>query len=114
MLFCTVCNRAMLRSMATGATTFKCTSCLREEKGGAMDARVSGGVQGAAEMTEMYRRLIETASFDRTNCLVRRDCPKCGLDYAVQLRIGDAEVIIYKCKCGHESYGTETATAAAP
>lgn len=108
MLFCPLCGRAMLRNMATGSTTFKCTTCLREEKGSAADARVSGAVHGASETTEMYRRLIETASHDRTNQLVRRDCPDCGLDYAVQLRIGDAEVVIYKCKCGHESYGAES------
>jgi hypothetical protein len=53
----------------------------------------------------MYRRLIETAPHDRTNQVVKLDCPKCGLDYAVQIRVGDAEVVIRVCKCGHESYG---------
>ena len=115
MLFCPTCDRAMVRSMATGAVTFKCTSCLREEKGAPADARVSGAVHGASEATEMYRRLIETACYDRTNQLVLRDpCPDCGLDYAVQLRIGAAEVVIYKCKCGRETSGAEAAAAPAP
>ena len=70
------------------------------------DARVSGAIHGASETTEMYRGFIETAPHDRTNQVVKLDCPKCGLDYAVQIRVGDAEVVIRVCKCGHESYGS--------
>jgi hypothetical protein len=95
----------MRRNPASGEVVFTCKSCLTEEKGDAADARISGAVHGAAETTEMYRRLIETAPFDRTNLVVRRDCPVCGLDYAVQIRVGDAEVVIYKCKCNYESFG---------
>ena len=105
MRFCSRDGRAMRRNPASGEVVFICTSCLTEEKGSAMDARISGAVYGAAGTTEMYRRLIETAPYDRTNQIVQRDCPECGLDYAVQIRVGDAEVIIYKCKCNYESTG---------
>jgi DNA-directed RNA polymerase subunit M/transcription elongation factor TFIIS len=104
MRFCENCGRAMIRDPSSGAVVFRCP-CGVEEKGADVDARVSGVVLGAGETTEMYRRLIQTSPHDRTNQLVKRPCPDCGRDYQVQIRVGDAEVIIYKCKCGHEDAG---------
>lgn len=109
MHFCPTCERAMVRSMATGAVVYSCTSCLGEVKGAPADARVGGAVLGASQTTDMYLTLIKGACSDRTNHLVRHDCPDCGLDYAVQLRIGPAEVVILKCKCGREVSGAEAA-----
>ena len=105
MRFCKRDGRAMRRNPASGEVVFVCTSCLTEERGGPLDARVSGAAHGAAETTEVYRQLIETAPFDPTNQLVQRDCPVCGRDYSVQIRVGLAEIVVYKCKCGHESLG---------
>jgi predicted RNA-binding Zn-ribbon protein involved in translation (DUF1610 family) len=98
----------MARNPSSGSVVFECP-CGVEEKGDAGDARVAGAVLGASETTEMYRRLVGAAPYDRTNQLVRRLCPDCGLDYMVQLRVGD-EVILYKCKCGFE----ESSGAPAP
>jgi hypothetical protein len=74
-------------------------------QGSAADARISGEVLGAGETTTMYRGLIRTAAFDRTNQQVMRACVSCGLDYMTQIRVGDAEAIVYKCKCGREESG---------
>jgi DNA-directed RNA polymerase subunit M/transcription elongation factor TFIIS len=101
MRFCKNCGRAMIRDPSSGAVVFRCP-CGTEEKGAPEDARISGAVLGAGETTEMYRLLIRTAPFDRTNQLVKRLCSDCGLDYMTQIRVGDDEVIIYKCKCGRE------------
>jgi predicted RNA-binding Zn-ribbon protein involved in translation (DUF1610 family) len=98
----------MVRDPSSGSVVFSCP-CGHEEKGAPEDARIAGGVLGAGETTEMYRRLIQTAPYDRTNLLVRRLCPDCGLDYMVQIRVGDAEVIVYKCKCGYEEGGGRNA-----
>lgn len=102
MRFCPTCGRSMLRDSSTGSVMFNC-SCGTTEPGLASDARIFGATLGAGETTEMYRRLIQSAPFDRTNQLVNKNCPECGLDYVVQIRVGDAEVIVYKCKCGYES-----------
>ena len=110
MRFCKNCGRAMVRDPSAGVVVFRCP-CGAEESGAPEDARVGGAVLGAGETTEMYRRLIQTAPFDRTNQLVKRPCPDCGLDYMTQIRVGDSEVIVYKCKCGHEEIGGETAPA---
>jgi DNA-directed RNA polymerase subunit M/transcription elongation factor TFIIS len=104
MHFCDVCGRAMSRDTSSGRVKFRCP-CSNTVDGTAKDARISGAVLGAGQTTEMYRLLIQTAPYDRTNQLVARTCPECGLDYMTQIRVGDAEIIIYKCKCGFEEKG---------
>jgi DNA-directed RNA polymerase subunit M/transcription elongation factor TFIIS len=104
MHFCPTCQRVMTRDTSTGAVVFQCV-CGVATPGRAEDARIGGAVLGAGETTEMYRRLIQTAPFDRTNQLVRRLCTRCGRDYMTQIRVGEAEVIVYKCKCGAEESG---------
>jgi DNA-directed RNA polymerase subunit M/transcription elongation factor TFIIS len=106
MRFCPNCERAMIRDTSKGVVVYRCP-CGVEEAGGPEAARIGGLVLGAGETTEMYRRLIQTAPFDRTNQLVHRLCRTCGLDYMTQIRVGDAEVIVYKCKCGREEIGGE-------
>jgi len=105
MRFCPTCGRAMVRDPSTGSVIYRCP-CGTEEKGDPIAARVSGAVLGAGETTEMYGRLIQTAAQDRTNQRVLRNCPDCGRDYMVQIRVGNAEMIVYKCKCGFED-GTD-------
>lgn len=102
MKFCPNCNRAMARHTATGSVKYRC-ACGVEVPGLAIDARVRGAVLGTSETSLMYARLIGIAPYDRTTQVVARDCPKCGLDYMCQIRVGDAEVIITKCKCGYEA-----------
>lgn len=107
MRFCPNCGRTMMRNSSSGSVVFSCP-CGVTENGEPKDAHISGAILGATETTEMYHRLIQTAPFDRTNQLVSRLCHKCGLDYMVQIRVGIAEVIIYKCKCGYETDGSST------
>lgn len=104
MRFCKNCDRAMTRNTSTGAVVFECR-CGAEEPGGAEDCRIGGATLGASETAEMNSKLIQTASFDRTNQLVSRLCAACGRDYMTQIRVGDAEVVIYTCKCGAQESG---------
>jgi len=101
MRFCPICGLVMIRDPSSGSVNFRCP-CGTEEKGDASDARVGGGVLGAGETAEMYSCLIAKAPYDRVNQLVGRLCPACGLDYMVQIRVGDAEMVIYRCKCSFE------------
>lgn len=104
MKFCPNCGRVMVRNTLSGFVVFSCP-CGVEEKGTAADACVIKVSLDVQETTDMYHNLILRAPFDRTNQLVERICPKCGLNYMVQIRVGDAEVIIYKCKCGFKEIG---------
>lgn len=100
MKFCEACERVLVRDTSSGEVRFTCTVCGTAVPGDAYDARVGGAVLGAGETTEMYKRLIQTASFDRCNQLVARLCTECGLDYMTQIRVGESESIVYTCKCG--------------
>lgn len=100
MRFCPKCDRVLVRDTSSGEVRFSCTVCGTAVAGDEYDARVGGAALGAGETTAMYRKLIRTASHDRVNQLVRRQCTKCGLDYMTQIRVGEIEAIVYTCKCG--------------
>jgi hypothetical protein len=102
----------MVRDPSSGTVVFRCDACAQTESGRPEDARISGAVLGAGETAEMYQTLVRQAPRDRVSCLVRRDC-SCGLDYATQIRVGDAEIVIYKCKCGKETSGSDAPAPAA-
>jgi len=94
----------MIRDTSSGSVVFNCY-CGYTVKGTAKDAQIMGGMSGETE--EMYRRLIRTAAHDRVNQQVKKDCPKCGLDYMTQIRVGDREIVVWVCKCGYDSSRTE-------
>jgi len=100
MKFCTNCQRALTRDTSSGEVKFTCTVCGTIVAGGAYDVRIAGAVLGAGETSEMYRKLIHNASFDRTNQQVTKTCAKCGLTYMTQIRVGESEAIVFTCKCG--------------
>lgn len=102
MKFCPNCSHAMARHTETGAVKYRC-ACGTEVPGQPTDARIGGTVFGAGETAQRYDRLIRSAPYDRTNEVVRRDCPRCGLDYMYQVRVGEAEVIVTLCKCGYQT-----------
>jgi DNA-directed RNA polymerase subunit M/transcription elongation factor TFIIS len=98
---CPECDRVMTRDTSTGSVVFHCHCGIRVE-GAATDALIDGDTLDAGETVDMYRRLIRSAAHDRVNQQVRRDCPECGLDYMTQIRVGEQEVVVWKCKCGYE------------
>jgi DNA-directed RNA polymerase subunit M/transcription elongation factor TFIIS len=107
MRFCDNCGRAMARDASSGSVVFRC-ECGQEAQGGPHDARVAGSILGTSEVAGMYDRLIRTAPKDRTNQLVQHPCPDCGLDYRTLVRVGSAEVVIFRCKCGRTEVGGAT------
>ncbi len=103
MKFCTICGHSLFRNTSTGVVLFKCPSCDTSEKGTEHDIKILTKKIITSETIEMYRTLIDNASFDRTNQLISKVCKKCGLDYMTRIRVGSSESIIYKCKCGYET-----------
>lgn len=102
MRFCPDCQLTMRRDVATGAVVFKC-ACGHEEKGGPADARLFGETLKAEATEDKYRRLIRGAAHDRVNQQVAQECPRCGLDFLTQLRVGAQEVVVHVCSCGYDS-----------
>ena len=104
MKFCPSCESVMRQSMATGRVVFHCEVCSTEVEGQASDTLIFSGVieTGIESEEQKYARLLVNAAHDPSNEKVHRTCPKCGLDYMTQIRVGSRELIIFKCKCGHE------------
>ena len=102
MYFCGDCNLAMQCVTSTGVVEFWCMRCNVKKEGEPGDARIFGAtLSRGAHTREMSKPLIAMAGRDRVNQLVSRPCPNCGSDYMALVRIGDAEVVIYRCKCGY-------------
>lgn len=101
MKFCTKCGRAIKKRIISGLVTFICV-CENVEKTNPEDLLINNVTTTNTETIEMYETLIKVAPYDRTNQLVKEDCPNCGLDYLAQVRIGTSETIIYVCDCGYE------------
>ena len=101
MNFCPDCSRAMARNTQSGVVVFVCY-CGFFLEGSPENARIAGGLY-TGDIEEMYRRLIRNAAHDRVNQRVKKDCPLCGIDYLVQIRVGNREIVIWVCKCGYDS-----------
>jgi DNA-directed RNA polymerase subunit M/transcription elongation factor TFIIS len=88
-----------------GRMTFTC-SCGNVQEATAEDALIKSGNLHAEEDTSNYNKIIESSAMDPTNKKVKKDCPKCGLDFMTQLRIGENESIVWTCVCGHKMGNT--------
>lgn len=99
---CEKCGLAMRRVLGPEGIYFRC-ACGETVPGGPEDARLSGAVLHAGETAGRYDKLIRNSAFDRTAQQVKKDCPRCGLDYMTQVRVGENEFIVYTCKCGYSS-----------
>ena len=94
----------MQRTAESGVVEFACF-CGEKKAGSPADAKTSSMEYGLSESTDMYQLQIQYAKGDRVNALVYKQCI-CGLDFMMQLRLGDSETVIHKCtKCDHEIRG---------
>ena len=48
-----------------------------------------------------HQDFIINAPFDTARHIVRKDCPRCGLDFMTSIRIGTTETTILTCTCGY-------------
>lgn len=98
MRFCSGDGAVMKRSFAGAEVRYVCPRCHGSEPALPSELNLmsfSHANAGAALSTNV----IATAAFDRTCLQVRRSC-KCGRDYMSQIRLGDTETVIYRCRCG--------------
>jgi DNA-directed RNA polymerase subunit M/transcription elongation factor TFIIS len=101
MKFCNNCNRAIKKKIVLGSIVFNCI-CGYIEPTKPEDVLISNITVNSTETIDMYSNLIELAPYDRTTQLIKLDCPICGLDYLSQIRVGNSEIIVYRCKCGYK------------
>lgn len=101
MKFCKCCQRFIKKQIIVGSIIYKCV-CTNVEDNTPEDVLISNFTTEDTQSIDMYDNLIEFAPFDRTNQLIKKDCPNCGLDYLTQLRISGIEIVVYRCKCGYK------------
>lgn len=99
MVFCTNCNSVMRISIPdSGNVIFNCV-CAKTKKGDPKDSRIFGAVLNAGESVELNQEYLR--SRDPIAKKVLKPCEKCGIQYQSEIRITSAEVVLYKCECGH-------------
>jgi hypothetical protein len=55
----------------------------------------------ATSFNAKYNVFIENSPYDTAANRVRKECPKCKLDFMTQIRVGEVQSTIYTCFCGH-------------
>jgi len=80
---------------------FVCSKCGERVEGDEYDALIYDEFLGQKETVAVYKSILTTAPHDPATQLVKRTCEKCGRPYMSVMRVGDAERIIYLCKCGN-------------
>jgi DNA-directed RNA polymerase subunit M/transcription elongation factor TFIIS len=101
MKFCKVCRRSIKKRIVSNSVVFKC-ECGHVEATNPEDVLISSETLSSTDTTEWYNNLIHNAPHDKTCQLVKQDCPDCGLDYLTQLRLGNSEIVVHRCKCGYK------------
>lgn len=90
---------------ATGAIVFRCR-CQYTIDGEPDDTLM------AEEYLEIQSNLkhdvfIENAPFDAAANIVMKDCPNCGLNFMVMIRVGANETTMYSCSCNFRATHAE-------
>lgn len=50
-----------------------------------------------------FEDFIKSSPFDPAANIVKKDCPNCGLDFMIMIRVGSSEIVMYTCDCGFEA-----------
>jgi predicted RNA-binding Zn-ribbon protein involved in translation (DUF1610 family) len=91
----------------SGVILFSCR-CLLTEEGSPDDTLMAEEYLETADSDQKHDVFIENSPYDPAANVVMKDCPQCGLNYLVMVRIGVTETTIYTCSCGfrapHDKY----------
>ena len=106
MLFCPACDSVLTTETNTGYVVKVCTRCKKHYEGSDDDSLIESNFDPASDID--ISMVLALAPHDRTNKLVRMNCPKCDLKYMTQVVI-DYHVL-YSCGCGKVLRGDEVTT----
>lgn len=95
--FCNQCESVMTKSTsATGIIVFQCR-CQLTEEGQPDDTLMAEEFLETAESNQKHEVFIENSPYDPAGNIVMKDCPQCGLNFLTMIRVGSAELTIYRC-----------------
>ena len=101
-MFCSKCHSVLELMFSENSKIYFICVCGRRKAGNPKtDTLLFTKNYKTSEDTSKYATLIENASRDGINTLIKRTCGKCKLDYMAQVIIGDSGDVVYACKCGN-------------
>jgi hypothetical protein len=96
---------------ATGSIVFQCV-CQLIELGQPEDTLMFEETFRTGESNLLHDVFIDNAPYDAAANVVMKDCPQCGVNFLIMIRIGAAETTMYSCSCSyratHEEYVAAT------
>lgn len=95
---CPDCKRFTVRDTSSRQVVYICRSCQRTFKGGE-NSSIVYDVDRAAGSIEQYAAFVRNASRNITNKRSDRMCPKCGVMFMVEVRLGHDEYVTHLCDC---------------
>lgn len=102
MRFCRECESVMTKSTtATGNIVFQCRCQLTED--GQPDDTLMYEEYMTAIDHGTHEVFIENAPYDPAGNVVLKDCPQCGLNFMVMVRIGERETTVFSCSCSYRA-----------
>ncbi|SIP85872.1 Hypothetical protein PACV_157 [Pacmanvirus A23] len=107
MRFCPQCSSVMTKSTSvTGSIVFQCV-CRLIIEGQDDDSLMAQGFLETAESNLKHEVFIENSPYDPAANVVLKDCPQCGLNFMVMVRIGAQETTMFSCRCGYKATNDE-------
>jgi predicted RNA-binding Zn-ribbon protein involved in translation (DUF1610 family) len=89
----------------TGVIEFHCRCQLIEP--GHPDDTLMAEEYVDAGSSNKHDVFIENSPFDLAANKVLKDCPNCGLNFMILIRIGPSESVMYVCSCGYKAAHSE-------
>lgn len=86
----------------SGTITFHCR-CQNITEGTPDDTLIEEGFLESSKSDLKHSVFIENSPHDPAGCRVKKDCPKCGLDFLTLIMVGTNENTMYTCDCGFTS-----------
>lgn len=106
MRFCTQCESVMTKNATTNGIVYHCR-CQLIVEGQPDDTLMAEEYLETAESNLKHDVFIENSPFDPAANIVLKDCPQCGLNFMILIRIGVNETTMYSCSCGYRATNEE-------
>lgn len=102
MKFCDLCENWLRPIYKDGSVLFKCDVCEKDFEGTDDDRLICTVDNLVTDSSEMYESIIATLDKDITAKNIKKQCPKCPMDFMKVGRFGKDENVVVKCiNCKH-------------
>ncbi len=107
MRYCPECGDIMIKSTTLTGEIIYQSKCLLTIAGESDDTLMAEGFLDTADSNLKHEVFIENSVHDPAANLVMKDCPDCGLNFMVMIRVGENEETMFLCDCGFRATNEE-------